>query len=64
MKQFMSAGGWTFPVMMASDEIAGAYGIQAIPTVVLIDSESRMVDTVVGGASASQLSAMVDDLIP
>jgi len=62
MKQFMKAGKWQFPVMMSPDAVAMAYEIQVIPTVVVIDPEGAIVETLVGGATASELSDMVDDL--
>lgn len=59
----MEAGGFTFPVMLeGADEAAQAYRISAIPTVFLIDAEGRIVDSFVGGATAAELSRLVDDL--
>lgn len=63
MENFMKAGGWDFPVMIASDDIAAAYEVQAVPTLFIIDSDGRIVDRLVGGATASQLSRRVDDLL-
>lgn len=63
MKNFMKAGGWDFPVMIASDDIAAAYEVQAVPTLFIIDSEGRIVDKLVGGTTAAKLSRRVDDLL-
>jgi thioredoxin-like negative regulator of GroEL len=64
MRKFMNAGGWTFPVMLCPDDIAAAYGVGPIPTIIVLDSQGRVVETMVGGASASELSELVDDLVP
>jgi thioredoxin-like negative regulator of GroEL len=63
MQAWLAEGGWTFPVMVTgADDVAGAYGVRAVPTVVLIDSEGWIVETLVGGTSASGLSALIDGL--
>jgi len=62
MRAWMAEGGWTFPVVMPEGDVASAYGVRGIPTVVLIDSEGWIVETLVGGASASGLSALIDGL--
>jgi len=62
MKNFMKAGGWDFPVMIAPDDIAAAYEVQAVPTLFIVDSDGRIVDELVGGATAAKLSRIVDDL--
>ena len=63
MQAWLAEGAWTFPVMVTgADDVASAYGVRAIPTVVLIDSEGWIVETLVGGASASGLSALIDGL--
>ncbi len=62
MRDFMSAGGFEFPVMLDREEAARAYGIQAIPTLVIIDAQGRVVDILTGGATAEDLSAYVADL--
>lgn len=63
MRNFMKAGGWSFPVMVASDDIAAAYEVQAVPTLFVIDSEGRIVDKLVGGATAQKLSRLVGELV-
>jgi hypothetical protein len=62
MSAFMSAGGWTFPVMLAADNAARAYGVRGIPTLFVLDAEGVIVKKIVGRASAADLSALVDDL--
>lgn len=62
MNKFMDDGGWTFPVMMCPDEIAMAYEVQAVPTLFVLDSEGRVVERLVGGAGASELSDLIGGL--
>ena len=62
IRDFMSRGGWTFPVMLSGDDVARSYGVRAIPTLVVIDSGGRVVQTIIGGVTASELSSLVDDL--
>ena len=63
MQAWLAEGGWTFPVLVTgTGDVASAYGIRAVPTVVLIDSEGWIVETLVGGASASGLSSLIDGL--
>ena len=63
IREFMESGGWTFPVMLAPDDLVAAYGVEAVPALFLIDAESRIVDYILGGVTADQLSQMVDDLL-
>jgi peroxiredoxin len=62
MRAFMDAGGFTFPVMLDVGEVYQAYGVSAIPMIVIIDAEGQIVDTMVGAASADELSDAVADL--
>jgi len=62
MRAFMRRGGWSFPVVMAVDELGFSYGIRTIPTTVIIDSKGRMVDTIVGVVKADKLASLVEDL--
>jgi len=62
IRAFMTAGGWTFPVMTGAESTADAYGVRFLPTVVVIDSDGRIVERVVGEATASRLSSLVDGL--
>jgi len=64
MRQFLQSGGWNFPVMIASDDVAAAYKVQAVPTLFVVDQEGRVVRSVVGGATALELSRIIDDLSP
>ena len=64
MRGFMTTGGWTFPVMLNGDSAANAYDVRFLPTLVVIDSEGRIVEKVVGGVTASDLSALIDGLTP
>ena len=62
IRELMNTEGWTFPVMLSADSAARAYGVRFIPTVIVIDSEGRIAGKLVGGASASDLSALIDGL--
>jgi thioredoxin-related protein len=64
MKAFMQEGGWTFPVALADDEVPASYGVRAIPTIFVLDSDGQIVKKIIGGqgATASDLSKIVDDL--
>lgn len=59
---FMAEGGYAFPVMLDPGNLGGRYGVRAIPTLVVIDSEGRVAKTIVGAAPAADLSDLVDDL--
>ena len=58
----MDAGGYTFPVMLDIDEVYKEYGVSAIPTIVIIDAEGQIADTMVGAATADELSAAIAGL--
>ena len=62
MQQFMSSGGWHFPVALLSDQVAASYGVTKIPTLVVIRPAGRILKVIVGGVSAADLTQMVDDL--
>jgi thioredoxin-related protein len=62
MRALVTQSGYSFPVMLGSDDLASQYGVQVIPTHVIIDPEGRVVKTIVGGVTAAELSEVVDDL--
>jgi peroxiredoxin len=62
MRGFVSNNGYAFPVMLDPDNVAARYGVRAIPTTVVIDPEGRVANTIVGAATAANLSSLVDDL--
>ena len=62
VRGFMAGGGYTFPVMLEPSGLGDRYGIRAVPTIMLIDSEGRVTTTIVGGVTAADLSSLVDDL--
>jgi thiol-disulfide isomerase/thioredoxin len=65
LRQFRAAGGHTYPVMMAADELADLYHVRSVPTLFVIDAEGRIVETLVGGGrSSAEFSALMDDLTP
>jgi hypothetical protein len=64
MRDFMSGGGWTFPVALVQDQLALSYGVRYLPTIIVVDAEGQIVKRLIGGqgAAASDLSRLVDDL--
>jgi hypothetical protein len=57
---FMKNGGLQLPVLLdGSGEIAGKYGISAVPTAVFIDPRGNIGNTKIGGATADDLAALV-----
>jgi hypothetical protein len=57
---FMKNRGLQLPVMLdGSGEIAGKYGISAVPTAVFIDPRGNIGNTKIGGATADDLAALV-----
>lgn len=62
MRAFMSDNGLTFPVMLDGDSTANAYGVTAIPTTVIVDSEGRIAKRLIGGTTAEILSSIIDGL--
>jgi hypothetical protein len=62
MQRFVHDGGWQFPVAVLPDQVAASYGIRAVPTLVVIRPAGRILKIMVGGASAADLTKMMDDL--
>ncbi len=62
MREFLSENGYSFPVMLDEDNVAGDYGVRAIPTNIVLDSEGEVAKTLVGGVTAEELSSVLDDL--
>ncbi len=64
MEAFLRKGGYGFPVALVEDEVPASYGIRAIPTIIVLDSNGEIVKKIIGGqgATASDLSKIVDDL--
>ena len=62
IRAFMSENDLTFPVMLDGDSAANAYGVSAIPTTVIVDSEGRIAKKLIGGTTADALSQIVDGL--
>jgi thiol-disulfide isomerase/thioredoxin len=62
IRAFISENGLTFPVMLDGDSAANAYGVSAIPTTVIVDSEGRIAKKLIGGTTADALSSIIDGL--
>jgi len=49
VQRFIRSGGYTFPVLLDSDnKVSSVYGIEAIPTTFIIDREGKIIGRVVG----------------
>jgi len=62
MRQFVGDGGYEFPVAVLPDQMVESYGIHAVPTLVIVRPAGRILKVIVGGASAADLTRMMDDL--
>lgn len=62
IRAFMTENGLTFPVMLEGDSAANAYGVSAIPTTVIVDSEGQIAKKLIGGTTADALSLIIDGL--
>ena len=61
--QFVAEGGFTFPVYFDTEqEGARAYGIQAIPTTIFIDSNGNIVHEILGKIDEETLRKGIDSL--
>ena len=60
VRSALSQAGAELPVLLDGGSIAGAYGIQAIPTTVVINAAGRIVDYKIGLVTADELSGLVD----
>lgn len=67
VKSFIQEEGYTFPVLLDSKgEVAGIYGIRAIPTTFLINPEGKIVGKAVGAREWASQDAfdLIEHLIP
>ncbi len=62
MKAFIRKYQLTYPVALAGDDVAAAYGLRGVPTVFVLDAEGKIKKTYVGGTDAATLAKVVDDL--
>jgi thiol-disulfide isomerase/thioredoxin len=62
LRTLMADNDWTFPVLYDGTSAADAYGVTAIPTTVVIDSEGRIAKRIVGGTTAAKLSLVIDGI--
>jgi thiol-disulfide isomerase/thioredoxin len=46
----------SYPILMASEPVVDALGVQAIPTTLFIDPNGRMVDRIMGAGRAGELT--------
>jgi peroxiredoxin len=53
-----------YPLLLEADDVAAAYGVNAIPTVIVIGPDSRVGHVQIGTDEASNLIAAVERLIP
>ena len=62
IRDLMSSGGYSFPVMIDSGEVGSQYGVRYVPTLFVIDEEGKIARRIVGGVDYARLSRLVDDL--
>ncbi len=62
IRDLMTSGGYSFPLMLDSGNVGGGYGISVIPTLVLIDSSGNFVKSTSGVVTADALAALVGDV--
>lgn len=64
VQAFVDKYGFTFPVLLDEQgEAADKYHVKAIPSTFFVSSEGKIVDQVVGAASAEVLSEKVESLV-
>jgi hypothetical protein len=62
IRDFVSSGGYSFPVVLDPGNVGAAYGISVIPTLVIIRPSGIVVKSMSEIVSADALAAMVGDL--
>ena len=64
-RDFTKELGVTYPMLHdENDDVAGAYGVRAIPQTFFIDANGVIVDRVFGAESPDQLDELVDEIAP
>lgn len=57
---YLSSAGFTFPVIIdAAGRIAGPYGVQGLPTTVIVNPEGRIGETVIGELTEEALAELM-----
>jgi hypothetical protein len=62
VRDLMTQGGYSFPVMLDQGDVASGYKIRYVPTLHLVDSQGAIADRVVGAVDFDRLNQMVDGL--
>ena len=62
IRDLMTSGGYTFPLMLDPKNMGAAYGINVIPTLVIIRPSGNVVKSMSAVVTADALAAMVGDL--
>jgi len=58
VRPFLKEHGYDFPAYLdPNSEVSSAFGVEAIPTFVIIDRNGKMVDTIVGGGQDARIAA-------
>lgn len=61
IRSFLDKSGWSLPVLIdGPGQIAGAYGVTAVPTAVFVDAQGNIGNTKIGGSTVDDLVALVD----
>lgn len=62
IRDYMTAGGYGFPLMLDPGGVAAGYGISVIPTLVIIRPSGKVFKSMSEVVSADALADMVSDL--
>ncbi|RQV95679.1 TlpA family protein disulfide reductase, partial [bacterium] len=65
VKPFIEKSGYTFPILLAANDVAAQYGVTGIPTMFVIDKEGRVAYKHIGynPQIVSMLTAQVKELL-
>lgn len=62
IRDLMAAGGYGFPLMLDQTGVGRAYGIEAIPSIIVIGPAGKIARTITGTVSADDLAELVGQL--
>ncbi len=62
-KKYIESKGFTYPTLLSGDDLAKAYGITGIPTLVVIGKDGKITETEVGFGGAEALRKAIDEAV-
>jgi hypothetical protein len=62
MQELMAKGGYSTPVLAATSNFISHYGVRGYPTLVVLDEQGAVADTIVGKINFLRLSRVLDDV--